>query len=59
MYNINYSFEIYSIFFNVIMKRKVGKWNIYYFDYILIFVYNIVYNIVYELYSKNDFREYV
>lgn len=39
MYNINYGFEIYSIFFNVIMKRKVGKLNIYYFDYINIILY--------------------
>lgn len=46
MYNINYSFEIYSIFFNVIMKRKVGKLNIYYFDYINIIL------LVYELYGK-------
>lgn len=59
MYNINYSFETYSTPSNAIMKRKAGKWNIYYLDYISTFVYNTVYNTVYELHSKNDPREHV
>lgn len=39
MYNINYSFETYSTTSNAIMKRKAGKSNIYYLDYINIILY--------------------
>lgn len=39
MYNINYGFETYSTPSNAIMKRKAGKSNIYYLDYINIILY--------------------